>query len=444
MNRWEQAPLEGQGATPVNRWEQAPLADDAESQQPPEYSAIPEQEGEGLFPWLKMQNERATIGLGKGLKNVLWDAPRQAYAHTFGTPEESAAYDAELREEERLFNPLRDESVPAHVAEIGGSAVGALAVPGPGPKANLVKRLAGYATQGAVGGATQPVLTEDGNFATDKAKQAGMGATVGAAVGGTLSGATNLVTGRIPSNTVARIGNAVHKRAMDKPLGQEGARLVDATGMDLTPAMQSGSKGMQLAENAARQSFFTADKVAEVDVKLGEQAISRVHKLMDKIKKGGGDAETVGQEVITGIKDAHTKVRGIRDFYAGKDYGKVRDLAGDKPFFTFGNLIKEAQTVADEYANIAGADPQKVRAGAEHIIKQLMGGKAAPRGVTIDQAMKQRSALSKATTGEPFPGCTGRRAARHRRTASQGGRGRFRGQRRRGRRRAKRSPQAGQ
>jgi hypothetical protein len=379
--------------------------------------------------------EQLGVGLGLGVLGA-GQGIKQALMHASGMPAaEAEAYDAELREQDKLVQPLRDHAPAAKVAEIVGASAPAFLIPPARAvqaaelvggqivsKVPLLSRLGTYAAQGGAVGGTQPVLTEGGDFATEKAKQTAIGAATGMAAGAGLSAGQAFVSGRAIPNLVGKAVNPIHRRAMATPVGQEGARLSEATGIELTPAAETGSKSLALAENAARQSFFTADQAAATDVKLGEQAIAHVNKLMDKLKKGGGSEESVGNEVMAGIKNGHQQIRSMRDFYADKDYGEVRKLAGNKPFFTFDTLISEARAVADEYANVAGADPQKIRAGVDRIVSQLMGqtkgqpaskvlgpnglpveaavpGAPAPVQVTIDQAMKQRSALSKATQG---------------------------------------------
>ena len=387
----------------------------------------------GGIPGLR-EADQAVTGLGLGVLGA-GQGIKQSLVRAFGTSEEAEAYDAELREHDKLVQPLRDHAPFGMVGEIVGASAPAFLVPPARAvqaaelvggqivsKVPLLNRLGNYAAQGAVVGGTQPVLSVDGDFWVEKGQQTGIGAATGAAAGGMLSAGQAVLSGRAVPNLVGKVVNPIHQRALKTPAGQEGARIADATGIELTPAAETGSKSLALAEHAARQSFFTADQAAATDVKIAEQAIAHVNKLMDKFKKGGSSEESVGNEVMDGIKGGHQQIRSMRDFYAGKDYGEVRKLAGDKPFFTFDTLIGEAKAVADEYANVAGADPQKIRAGVDRIVSQLMGrttdqpaskvlgpsgeaavaavpGAPAPVQVTIDQAMKQRAALSKATQG---------------------------------------------
>lgn len=183
---------------------------------------------------------------------------------------------------------------------------------------------------------------------------------------------------------------AIYNKAKATPFAQEGERLAKETGIDLTPAQRTGSKGLSYFEQTARDYPTTADQVRVFDVKQANQAIDSVNKVMDKIGQGGKGADTVGDQVQTAINNAVNATKKVRRVQADMDYGAVRALAGDKPIIKLDNLKSTLQSIINDY-DIPGGEP---------IVKQAkaMLGRVGEKQ-TIERAMNMRRVYSDAARG---------------------------------------------
>lgn len=208
------------------------------------------------------------------------------------------------------------------------------------------------------------------------------------------------------------------------PFAREGERLANATGIDLTLGQRTGNKFALAMENTARQYAPLADRVQDIDVKIANQAVKRVEEIADSISKSKSSPETLGGYIQNTVKGAALKLDEVRDSQAAKDYGVVRELAGNRPVIRMDNLAAELRSIIDENKNVVGADAQKVVAQAEAALNKIVGvvspakapgaivaesgeailpGQAAARGVvenTITEAMKSRRFYGKAARGQ--------------------------------------------
>lgn len=167
------------------------------------------------------------------------------------------------------------------------------------------------------------------------------------------------------------------------PFAKEGERLATETGIDLTSGARTGNKQVLGLENAARQYGPIADRVQDIDVKIANQAIERVQKIADGISKSKTDPAALGTQIEDTVKGAARSLDTLRDSNAGRDYGALRSLAGDKPIIKLGNLVDELKALVGEYTNVAGSDAQKVVSQAQAAINRLTGvtQQATPAGL---------------------------------------------------------------
>lgn len=222
-----------------------------------------------------------------------------------------------------------------------------------------------------------------------------------------------------PGNVVA---SSVQKSEA-KPFAQEGDRLANATGIDMTTGARTGNKLILGQENLARQYPGTADRVQDIDVKIANQAISRVNQIADNISARKVDPATLGTQIEDTVKSAASKIDLARDAAAARDYGQVRALAGNQPVIRFDGFVAELKNLIDEYKNVAGADAQKVTAQAKAALNRVTGtvdpgepariiegvrgnirisGKPTVTGTlenTIDEAMRSRRFYGQAAKG---------------------------------------------
>lgn len=262
---------------------------------------------------------------------------------------------------------------------------------------------------------------------------AGAGAEIGREVGGepgaiigsigapaVASGIKGLVQAMLPSEITSKAINLSARRSIGTPFAQRGQQLVEETGVELTPGAQLGAKFLTFAENAARQSGFTADDAFAVDKKISEQAVSHINKIIGKISPKGQSNEAIGEQVRSTIKGAVNGILKSRDELAKREYGQIRKMAGDRPVISFKNANREAQKIISEYSDVGGSDARKVVSQSKELIKNLgrttplkqppktlgpnalmatgmRGGELLP--VDINTALKNRSFYSKASKG---------------------------------------------
>jgi hypothetical protein len=171
------------------------------------------------------------------------------------------------------------------------------------------------------------------------------------------------------SGTLAR---SLEKSAQ-KPFAQEGERLAAETGIELTPGARTGNRFMTAMENTARQYGPTSDRVQDIDLKIANQAINRVASIADKISKNTPDPESLGNQIQTTVQSAARQLDKMRSTVADRDYGLVRQIAGDGKVIRLQGFADELSSIIDDYSNVAGADAQKVVAQARAALNRITG-----------------------------------------------------------------------
>lgn len=304
----------------------------------------------------------------------------------------------------------------ANPAGIGQAAITQLAAPSTGPVGQSVARslsenLGTQATAAAAASGASGTTRELGGGPGSQ-----LMAGLAAGVGVPLAAQTVL---NAPRNAIAR---SILK-SEEKEFAKEGGRLAVDTGIDLTLGQRTGNRLALGMENAARQYGPLADRVQDLDVKIAKQAIDRVTTIADKISSKNLDPATLGTSIEDTVKGATRHMDKLRDFLANKDYGKVRELAGNQPVIRFDNFSDELGKIIEQFKNVPAADAQKITAQAKAALDRVTGivqqatpqgsivsaagaplvkGQAAQSGPllnTIDEAMKARSFYGKAARG---------------------------------------------
>jgi hypothetical protein len=218
-----------------------------------------------------------------------------------------------------------------------------------------------------------------------------------------------------PRNAVAGQVN----RAFESPYAQQGLQNEAASGMTLTPGQVTGNPALLVAENAARQSFYTRSKVLKMDQRVAMQAIDKVNNLADEISVNKYSPGAMGETLQNALSGTVRKIDTLRDESAKINYGLVRQLGGDEPIITYGNTAGELNKIISEYKNVAGADAEKITAQATRMLDRVTKpmesqlptnaqeyqaylktqGQIVPKTVTVDEAMKTRRFYSKAAAG---------------------------------------------
>ncbi len=225
-----------------------------------------------------------------------------------------------------------------------------------------------------------------------KPEHALLGAGLGGA-GAVVSRGANFAN---PKNILARSV----QRSEQTPYAQEGKAISQELDVPLTPGQETGNKFLGYLEGAARQSLFTADKVSDFDKYQATKAIAAAQRLEKSLSKRSLGDLTVGDEIRSSYVTAVKQADDLRNTVAGKDYGEVRRIAGDRPVIAWNNFAKELTKIIDENANVAGADAEKVTAQARKTLEKITGGGVGPVADKIDDAMRTRRAYGKAARGQ--------------------------------------------
>lgn len=219
----------------------------------------------------------------------------------------------------------------------------------------------------------------------------------------------------VPRNVAAGQVN----KAFESPYAQQGLESESASGMTLTPGQVTGNPALLVAENAARQSFYTRSKVLKLDQRVAMQAIDKVNNLADEISVNKYSPGAMGETIQNALSGTVRKIDSLRDESAKINYGLVRKLGGDEPIITYGNTAGELNKIIGEYKNVAGADAEKITAQATRMLDRVtkpaemplptnakeyqaylsIQGQTVPKTVTVDEAMRTRRFYSKAAAG---------------------------------------------
>lgn len=260
---------------------------------------------------------------------------------------------------------------------------------------DVMRGVAGGAGAAGVGQvlsqSTRPVVQSVGQtltsnlgtqMAADAAASGASGVTRELGGGQTAQLVAGLAGGIAAPAVTQRVMNAPHnvlansvQKSEAKPFSTEGNRLAADTGIDLTLGARTGNKQVLGLENAARQYGQTADRVQDIDIKIANQAIKRVETIADTISKRKLDPATIGTAIEDTVKGAANKLDSLRDSNAGRDYGVVRQIAGDRPVITMTSFTAELRKLVDEYSNVAGSDAQKVVSQAKAALSKVTESK---------------------------------------------------------------------
>ena len=296
-------------------------------------------------------------------------------------------------------------------AMAGGGVQGAVAA---------AARPAGMVGQGianalAANQGTQAAAAAAGAGAAGVTREMGGGPVVQMAAG--LAGGVAVpMAGQMVANAVPNMVARSIRKSDATPFAQEGERLAQSTGIDLPLGARTGNKAVLTLENTARQYPLTADRVQSVDMKIANQAISRVNELADRISTAKTDPESLGSRIEQTIRGAAEQLDKVRDSNAARDYGAVRQLAGNEPVIRYQNLTEELGKIISEFENVVGSDAQKIVAQAKAALARTTektastrigigqsatgeGASIGPAASDITEAMKSRSFYGKAAKG---------------------------------------------
>lgn len=274
-------------------------------------------------------------------------------------------------------------------------------------------------TGGALAALTQPV-TEGDDYWKSKAAQTAMGAGVGA---GTDLGLRALGRGVEELATGKKVPRAI--LGMSKPDAMaEGNALAERTGIELTPGQRSGTtaldsagkstanKSLLMAENAARQSMWTANAVTATDRKIADQYAKRANELADAIG-GSRDPAQAGTTIAATVKKATGLLEKARRTQADQDYGIVNRMTRGQASIDPSNANAYLRQLLEENEGAGGAQADAIAAWAKkqlgNVDPQLaaaakkLGGsetQSAPSQGNLAKLLKLRQFMSKVSGGQ--------------------------------------------
>lgn len=371
--------------------------------------------------------DRLLAGIGQGMtsgvqgiEQLMANVPALAGAFVpgmaghYSDPRIAQAANARADENARLDAPLLETGAGMTGSVLGNMAVTAPAgagagglVKGAGALPKLGRALLGGAEAGAAGGAIQPVTGAGdtslsdlvtGNtptdFASEKLKQVGLGATVGAAGGGVLNRTGALAERLLPSNATATVLNAFNAGANKSGFAKESEALARQTGVGLTPGQVSGGKAQTMAENAARQSVFSRDLAFKGDRQRVQQLSDYLGKTLDGITKSNASPAVAGAQVQGAIRKTIDGLEGIRSKQAARDFGELRKVTQGSLRVEPNNLRAELSDMLAQHGDMGTAQSDALARFAK---TQLSGG---ANSGDLDKLLLLRQHLSKVSGGQ--------------------------------------------
>ncbi|WP_188240714.1 hypothetical protein [Stenotrophomonas maltophilia] len=341
----------------------------------------------------------SVAGLTQGAADVLGDFG----GHTLGDARRSAAgyfgdLSRDLRQEtnqERIASQALIDSWGGKAGGLIGDAVNTaplLPVGVAARGAGVAKAVGQAALGGSLQGAVQPVAKEG-----ERLENTVLGGVLGGGLSALGRGAMTLGENVMPQNVTARALNFFNERANAKPFAAEGEALAQRTGINLTPAMVSGSKSQTAVENMARQSVFSADTAFQADEKIANQAIANVNRIMDRITPNSASAQTIGNRVQETVDKAVGSVFDRREKMAKEQFGAIRRMVGDTPVVDFAKTKQLLRDIISENdVPAASGDVNKIRAQAQRMLNELEAQPAYP----LDAARKARTSYGSAWAGK--------------------------------------------
>lgn len=264
----------------------------------------------------------------------------------------AADYDAQLREDERLYQMGLGKDTAANIAEFVGGTAATLPLGGPAGRAGAgILRNAGQAavTSGLIGAATTPV-TAEGDYATQKLEQGATGAAFGGALSAGLQGAGAVAQRLGVGNAVRALYNRLGGADVDSAASQAAEQAARAEGVQLTPGQITGNKRQLAVENAARQSIFQRDRVFQNDMRTADQYAASVGRQIDRLSHAGADPTVAGTAIREAVNNAVDRLSARRGRLAAADYAEVDRLAGQSPAIAPTQYGNELNRLIDQYS----------------------------------------------------------------------------------------------
>lgn len=276
----------------------------------------------------------------------------------------------------------------ANVGRLGGSVVATAPLGGVGGGAvKVLPMLARNALMGAGMSVASTPVTNGGDFAAEKGKQAALGGLFGAGASALARGGGRLLEEFRSMNQGPRAIQQIadfNLSPAQAAHAAEGQALATRTGVPMSPGAISGSKTQVMAENVARQSLFSRELAFEADKAANTKLVQYIDGTLDKISAGGATGEQVGNRVQGTIRNAITDIAKRRDVAAKADYGAVNDLIkrNRTPILPTATVDKLSE-IMENARSIPGTDPERIFAWASKQTAGLEDLKELPKLIQV-------------------------------------------------------------
>lgn len=194
---------------------------------------------------------------------------------------------------------------------------------------------------------------DEGMSVQDRMKRTAFSAGLGAVTEFGGKGTVELI------NQMLNPGNIAKRyilKVTDPAAIQEGRRLVQETGVPLSPAQISLSRRAFLLEDYLRQNVTVADWMAESMKRQLHRAGQFFDKTIDKVTTMVPGKATAGKRAIDAYENMIRELRTARSKEGRKLFGEVQQLY-DQDFIGLQNTVKEIDDIAQEMHTRVGTDP---------------------------------------------------------------------------------------
>lgn len=316
--------------------------------------------------------DKLLVGAGRGFTE-LGQGVKQAAYHVGGAlglkdQGDVKAYDQAISDEAAQYERDLGNSGWANAGRIGSqiAATAPLGAIGAGAKGAAAIARAG-AIQGAAGAALNPVTSGDG-FAAEKAKQVALGAGTGAALNvggaklmdkamGVANAPRKAVNSLLAPQSTPGQASVVQRIATGTPAQiRKGDRIADATGINLSPGQRSGGKAVTMAENVARGSIWTRDKMFAGDQMRARQMLNSIRRTARQASPDGTSAEAWATHLQGTVKNMVTDLADARSKFGRQAYGAIENAAGGQKVVATNRTLDTIAGIVDEFGGVQGSD----------------------------------------------------------------------------------------
>jgi hypothetical protein len=207
-------------------------------------------------------------------------------------------------------------------------------------------------------------------------------------------GAATASVETIPASTKAgeAIGRIAGGGRDSQAALRRGERVARETGINLTPGQLTGGKGTTMAENLARQSIWTRDKMFQGDQTRARQMLNAINRTAKETAGTPASAESFAANLQGQVRNMVNDLSRARSDFGRQAYGAIEKTAGGQKVIPTTRVQDEIAKIVDEHAGVQGADSAAIAAQANKFFDSLKGDGA----ISAMTALRQLQAWEKA------------------------------------------------